>query len=141
MSTLERILQSVLFEVLAVILSVAGLAIFTDHDISSLSGMMIVIATIAMIWNYAFNYYFDRVVQGEKSKRTFSMRIFHVTLFEFGLLFLTIPVMAYILNVSIWNAFLMDIGVTIFVTIYAFLFNFIYDNLRVSIIQRRQVMA
>lgn len=65
------------------------------------------------------------------------MRLFHVTLFEAGLLVLTIPIMAYLLSVSLWNAFLMDLGVTIFITIYAFLFNLSYDHIRAAVIQRR----
>ncbi|WP_144210570.1 PACE efflux transporter [Shewanella donghaensis] len=137
MGTLERVFHSVLFEVLAVTLSIAGLAIFTDHDVASLSGTMIVIASIAMVWNYAFNWVFDLYVKGDKTKRTFSMRIFHVSLFEAGLLVLTIPVMAYFLSVSLWNAFLMDLGVTIFITIYAFLFNLSYDHIRSAVMQRR----
>ncbi|GLS90398.1 membrane protein [Psychromonas marina] len=135
MGTLERVLQSILFELLAVSLSVAGLAIFTNHDLSSLSGTMIVIASIAMVWNYFFNYFFDKVVTGDKDKRSFSLRIVHVLLFEAGLLIVTIPVMAYILNVSLWDAFIMDLGVTIFITIYAFVFNFSYDKLRVIVVK------
>ncbi len=32
------------------------------------------------------------------------------------------------LVMGVWQAFLMDIGVTIFITIYAFVFNLIYDH-------------
>ncbi|MGF1750048.1 MULTISPECIES: PACE efflux transporter [Vibrio] len=137
MGTLERVFHSVLFETLAVTSSILGLALFTEHDIGSLSGTMIVIATMAMIWNYLFNLGFDRAVPGEKTERSLSLRVIHVLLFEVGLLFFTIPVMAYILEVSLWQAFLMDLGVTIFITIYAFLFNLIYDHVRAYVLQRR----
>ena len=137
MGTLERILQSIFFEVLAVSLSIMGLALFTNHDLSALSGTMIVVASIAMLWNYFFNYFFDQVVTGDKDKRSFSLRIVHVVLFEAGLLIATVPVMAYILNVGLWDAFMMDLGVTIFITIYAFVFNFSYDKLRVIVIKNR----
>ncbi|ULN66984.1 PACE efflux transporter [Vibrio gigantis] len=130
MSTLERVFHSVLFEVLAVTLSIIGLVIFTDHDVSALSGTMIVVATIAMVWNYCFNRIFDRYFTGEKSERSLKLRVFHVVLFEAGLLIATIPIMAYLLDVGIRQAFLMDIGVTIFITIYAFVFNLIYDHVR-----------
>ncbi|MEZ9764746.1 PACE efflux transporter [Vibrio splendidus] len=136
MSTLERVSHSVLFEVLAVTLSIMGLAIFTDHDVNALSETMIVVATIAMIWNYCFNRIFDRYFTGEKSQRSLKLRIFHVVLFEAGLLIATIPVMAFLLNVGIWQAFLMDIGVTIFITIYAFVFNLIYDHIRAFWVRR-----
>ena len=141
MSTLERVFHSVLFEVLAVTLSIIGLAIFTRHDVNALSGTMIVVATIAMMWNYCFNSIFDRYFTGEKSKRSLKLRIFHVVLFEAGLLIATIPVMAYLLNVGLWQAFLMDIGVTIFITIYAFVFNLIYDHVRAFWVRKADLVV
>ncbi|QPG57064.2 PACE efflux transporter [Shewanella eurypsychrophilus] len=132
----ERIFHAVLFEVLAVSLSIMGLAMFTDYDVTALSGTMIVVATIAMIWNFIYNWIFDQFFTGEKTQRTLSLRIFHVVLFELGLLIATVPVMAYLLNVSIWEAFVMDIGVTIFITIYAFTFNWVYDSVRVVLVRR-----
>ena len=136
MKTTERIFHSVFFEVLAVSLSILGLAIFTNHDIAALSGTMIVIATISMVWNFIFNWMFDKFFTGEKKERTISLRIFHVVLFEVGLLFATVPVMAYLLNVGLWDAFMMDISVTIFITIYAFTFNLVYDNMRSVFVNR-----
>ncbi|RJX68344.1 PACE efflux transporter [Vibrio sinensis] len=139
MGVIERVFHSVLFEVLAISLSIIGLATFTDHDIGALSETMIVIATIAMIWNYCFNYVFDKIVTGEKTQRSISLRIVHVILFEAGLLCVTVPVMAYILGVSIWQAFVMDLGVTIFITIYAFIFNLVYDHARVFFLKSQKV--
>ena len=135
MSFKERVFQSVLFESLAVGMCITGLAIFTEHDIDALSGMMIVIATIAMIWNFVFNWGFDKLKPGPKEQRSLSLRVIHVIAFEIGLLIFTIPVMAVILKVGIWEAFLMDIGVTIFITIYAFTFNLVYDNVRASLME------
>ncbi|HAS63236.1 MAG TPA: hypothetical protein DCS35_12090 [Vibrio sp.] len=137
MSRLERLFHAITFEVLAVSLSIIGLAIFTNHDINLLSGTMIVIATIAMIWNVIFNWAFDKFVPGKKEKRSWITRVNHVLLFEAGLLFVTVPVMAYILKVGLWEALVMDIGVTIFITIYAFVFNLAYDHIRAWLVERR----
>ena len=137
MGRLERIFHAITFEVLAVTLSIIGLATFTDHDIHQLSGTMIVIATIAMIWNVLFNWVFDKFVPGKKEKRSMMTRINHVLLFEAGLLFFTIPVMAYILKVSLWQALVMDIGVTIFITLYAFAFNLAYDHIRAYLMAKK----
>ncbi|SON49902.1 PACE efflux transporter [Vibrio tapetis] len=136
MKTPERIFHAVLFEVLAVSLSILGLALFTNHDTTALSGTMIVVATIAMVWNFIYNWIFDRFFTGEKTHRTISLRVFHVVLFELGLLVATVPVMAYLLNVNLWQAFMMDIGVTAFITIYAFTFNWVYDNVRAVFVRR-----
>lgn len=133
MGALERMFQAVLFEVLAVTLSIIGLAVFTEHAISALSGTMIIIATIAMCWNFVFNWFFDKVATGAKEQRSVLFRIFHVILFQGGLLVFTIPVMASILNVGLWEALIMDIGVTFFITLYAFTFNLVYDHTRAYI--------
>lgn len=71
MKTTERIFHAVLFEVLAVSLSILGLAIFTNHEITALSGTMIVIATVAMVWNFIFNWIFDKFFAGEKKNAHF----------------------------------------------------------------------
>ncbi|PKH04792.1 PACE efflux transporter [Moritella sp. Urea-trap-13] len=141
MSTLERIFHALLFEVLAVSLSILGLIIFTHHDPQILSGTMIVIASMAMTWNFFFNWLFDLFFTGDKNKRTMKLRLFHVIIFELGLLILTVPVMAYILTISIVDAFMMDIVVTVFITIYAFIFNWVYDNVRAVIIRRKSIPA
>ncbi|WP_282611497.1 chlorhexidine efflux transporter, partial [Vibrio crassostreae] len=46
---------------------------------------------------------------------------------------------AYLLNVGLWQAFLMDIGVPIFITIYAFVFNLIYDHVRAFWVRRGEL--
>ncbi|WP_415636285.1 PACE efflux transporter, partial [Pseudoalteromonas distincta] len=99
----------------------------------ALSGTMIIIATIAMCWNFIFNWCFDKVATGAKEQRSVLFRIFHVLLFQGGLLVFTIPVMAIILKVGLWEALIMDIGVTFFITLYAFTFNLVYDHTRAYI--------
>ncbi|MDQ9093922.1 chlorhexidine efflux transporter [Pseudoalteromonas haloplanktis] len=48
-----------------------------------------------MIWIYVFIWVFDLYFKGDKTKRTLSIRLLHVTLFEAGFLILTIPVISY----------------------------------------------
>ena len=139
MKPIERIFHAVLFEVLAVSLAILVLIAFTDHDPASLSGTMIIVATIAMAWNFIYNWGFDRVVTGDKTKRTFALRLIHTILFQGGLLIFTIPVIAILLSVGLWEALMMDIGVTIFITIYAFFYNLTYDHARAFIMRGRQV--
>jgi len=140
MSPLERIFHTVLFESLALISSTVGLIVFTDHAPQSLSGTMIGVVTIAMIWNVVFNLMFDKCYPGKREARSIKMRIAFIIAFEVGLLLFTIPLMAYLLDITIIAAFWLDISVTIFITIYAFTFHYCYDNLRAMIVQRRQLM-
>lgn len=141
MSVIERLFHAVLFEVLAVSLSVLGLVLLTDHPVSSLSGTMIAVATLAMAWNMIFNAIFDRFFPGNREARGLAIRCLQVAAFEGGLLLITVPLMAWMLNVGLWQAFMMDIGVTVFISIYAFVYNYCYDHLRAAIIRRRQLHA
>jgi len=140
MKPIERIFHAVLFEVLAVILAIVVLITFTTHDAKSLSGTMIVVATIAMAWNFIYNWGFDRMVTGDKTKRTLVLRIVHTIIFQAGLLIATIPVIAFLLNIGLWQALIMDIGVTIFITIYAFFYNLTYDHTRAFIVRDRAIV-
>lgn len=138
MQPIERLFHAVLFEVLAISLSIVGLMVFTDHPVTKLSGTMISVATIAMVWNMVFNALFDRLIPGKREDRSFMTRIMQVIGFEGGLLLITVPLMAWMLSVGLWEAFAMDISVTLFITVYAFIFNYCYDHLRAAILRHRQ---
>lgn len=139
MSTLERLFHSILFEGLAVLISITGLLIFTDIEVFSASKTMIALSLIAMAWNYIFNIIFDRIHTGNRELRTWKTRVIFVLTFELGLLFFTVPVVSYILQISLWQAFVVDIGLTVFVTFYALLFNYVYDHSRAYIVKNRAI--
>ena len=136
MKPIERIFHAVLFEVLAVTLAIVVLITFTTHDAGALSGTMIAVATIAMAWNFIYNWGFDQIVTGDKTKRTLILRIAHTVLFQIGLLIVTIPMIALLLEIGLWQALIMDISVTICITIYAFIYNLTYDHARAFIVRK-----
>lgn len=136
MKPIERIFHAVLFEVLAVTLAIVVLITFTTHDAGALSETMIAVATIAMAWNFIYNWGFDQIVTGDKTKRTLILRIAHTVLFQIGLLIVTIPVIALLLEIGLWQALIMDISVTICITIYAFIYNLTYDHARAFIVRK-----
>lgn len=130
MSNQERIFHAILFEALAVILTLGLTWIFTLHSVSSLFNTIILISLIAMAWNFVFNKIFDSVFLVNRIERSWALRVFHTFCFELGLLVFTIPLVAYILEVSWWEAFVIDIGMTLFVMLYTLIFNWCYDHLR-----------
>ncbi|PJG85550.1 PACE efflux transporter [Conservatibacter flavescens] len=136
MSFKERIFHAILFEVFAVLLTVLLMAYFTDHSTALLSGTIIAISLIAMLWNMVFNWVFDKFHTGPREKRSLLTRVLHVVLFEGGLLIATIPLVAFVLNVSLWEAFVMDIAMTIFITVYSFIYNYLYDQIRARLIAK-----
>ena len=98
------------------------------HDIGVLG---IVGATIATLWNYIYNFGFDHIMQrvrGSTRKSTL-IRALHAVMFEVGLLFVLLPLFAWYLGISLWQAFLMDVSFALFYMGYAFVFNWAYDRL------------
>lgn len=134
MTAWERVLHAVLFEFFAIVFTVILTSLFTEHSIGSLASVIVMISVIAMVWNFVYNWLFDKVVKGERIARRLGIRIVHSVLFEGGLLVFTIPLVMYMLNIGWWEAFVMDIGMTLFVLVYSIIFNWIYDHLRLKFI-------
>lgn len=126
----DRIRHAIIFEVLGLILIVFILAQF-GFDMAHTGIMGIVFSVLATGWNYIYNIWFDQGMM--KWKRTyeknFTDRVIHAVLFELGLLVVTLPIIAWWLGISLWQAFILDIGLVIFYLIYAYLYNLAYDKI------------
>ncbi|MDH4440015.1 MAG: PACE efflux transporter [Rhizobium sp.] len=130
-SVADRIRHAVSFELL-------GLAIITPIGAWAFSMPMADIgvvgigaATLATGWNYIYNLGFDHYLQRTRGTtlKTLPMRIVHAVLFEAGLVTVLMPFIAWYLEISIWQAFVMDLSLSLFYLVYAFIFNWSYDRL------------
>lgn len=131
MTAKERLFHAVLFEIGAIGLTVAVFALLGDnHNPTHATGLAVAISVLAVIWNMIFNWLFDKVVTGERLDRTLRVRLVHMGLFEGGLLLATVPMIAYVLDVSLWTALVMDLGVVAVIGVYTVLFNWGYDYAR-----------
>ncbi|AHG82686.1 membrane protein [Bibersteinia trehalosi USDA-ARS-USMARC-188] len=137
MSNLERICQALLFEAGAILLTVLLMRVATSHQTGELTLTIVLISVIALIWNVFFNFVFDKLFQGEKVHRSWAVRTLHTISFELGLLIFTLPLVAFILHVSWWEAFVMDISMTLFVMFYTLIFHWCYDHIRHWLSQHR----
>jgi uncharacterized membrane protein len=132
MSFSARIVHTVGFEVFGILIF-TPFAMFVLHEsVFTIGVLAAVISLIAMVWNFIYNYMFDVVEQkfgGCRSKRKIITRIMHALLFEVGLLGVTIPMVAYWLNMSLLSAFLIDMGFVLFYLVYAFIYNYAFDKI------------
>lgn len=134
MTLKERIFHSVLFEIGAVSVATAAVVLVSPEKGSTALGVGILMAAIAMAWNFIFNSIFDRIFIAPRETRGLGLRIFHTLTFECGLLFVTVPLIAHFLELTLWQALLADIGLTVIITVYALIFNWIYDNVRLKFV-------
>ncbi|WP_153448337.1 PACE efflux transporter [Vibrio algicola] len=129
-SKLDRIRHTVGFEVLGLIILIFGISKIFNMDMGEIGVLAIVFSVIATVWNYFYNILFDKAMlkrTGQLHKTTL-IRILHAVLFEFGLLFITLPIMAWWLHISLIDALILDFGMVIFYLIYAFVYNLAYDK-------------
>lgn len=134
MTLKERFIHAILFEIGAIVLVMSLILLFSDTEVGLAFGAGFAISFMATVWNFVFNYGFDKVFTAPRETRGVRVRVFHTLAFETGLLIFTIPVMAYLLKLTLWQAFLADLGITLSVMVYALIFNWIYDNIRLKFV-------
>lgn len=127
----DRLRHAVSFEILGVLLITPLAALVLDHGFLDLGVVTVGSATLAMLWNYVFNWLFDHAMQRFTggTRKGVALRVAHAVLFELGLLTLLAPFIAWWLGVGLWQAVLLDLGFAGFYVVYAFAFNWGYDRL------------
>ncbi|KJF88750.1 PACE efflux transporter [Photobacterium phosphoreum] len=129
-TTFDRIRHAIGFEIIGLILMVGILSQF-GFEIGHVGVVGVFFSIVATVWNYLYNLWFDRLMYKKynATQKTLLQRIIHSLGFEVGLLIFTIPALAWVLNVSLWHALVLDIGMVIFYLFYAYGYNLIYDRI------------
>lgn len=126
----ERIGHAVGFEVIALILCVPVAAWLLDRPMTHIGLLAVVLSTTAMTWNVIYNMIFDRQWPVARVPRTLKVRTLHALGFEAGFVLASVPLAAWILDISLVHAFMVDIGFFLFFLPYTLAYNWAYDGLR-----------
>ena len=137
-SIIERIFQAVGFELLAILICTPLLAWIMDRPMLEMGAVTVVMAALALAWNVVFNGFFDRMLKRFAIAHNAWVRVVHALLFEGGLVALGVPLIAWWLNVSLWQAFLLDIGELLFFLPYTYVYHWVYDVVRERMVMTRQ---
>ena len=125
----RRVLQAVLYEAIAIAVVGPALSFAFDKPQASTFTLALVLSTIALTWNYAFNWLFEfwesrQIVRG----RSLSRRLAHGAGFEGGLAVILVPVMSLWLDISAAAAFVANLGLLMFFFVYAIAFTWAFDR-------------
>lgn len=126
----ERIFHAVIFEVTANVIIALSLAWLMNVSVLQSGSLSVISALTATVWNFIFNKLFDSLQKKHQFQRTFLVRAIHAVGFETGLVVSLIPVAMFMLNLTIAEAFFVEIGLVLFFLPYTMLFNWLYDYLR-----------
>lgn len=126
---LDRLRHTLFFELIALLMVTPLVVWITAKPVVSVAALSFTLSMIAMLLNYGFNYVFDIAEIKIKGKRdrTIKTRLLHAFLFELAMLICTIPIIAWWLDMTYWQAFLMDLVFIVFFLVYAFVYNWVYD--------------
>ena len=134
----ERFYHALGFEVVAITIVSPVAAWLMDKPLFQMGALAIMLSTVAMVWNMIYNAGFDRVFPRERVQRGLGLRVMHALGFEGGFILIGLPLAAWMLGVSLWQAFLVEIGFFLFFLPYTVVYNWVYDKLRDRLIRSRQ---
>ena len=136
-SITERIFQAIGFECLAILICTPLLAWIMQKPLLDMGAVTVLIAVLALAWNVLFNGLFDRALKRLNLGHNAWTRVIHALLFEGGLIVMGVPLIAWWLSVSLWQAFLLDIGVLLFFLPYTYVYHWGYDVVRERLLMAR----
>ena len=118
------------YEIIGMAISALGLALLSGHAPSSTGPLAVVITTLAVSWNFIYNYLFEWWESRQASRtRTLKRRILHAVGFQLTLVVYLIPLIAWWMGITLWQALLLDMALIVIIPCYTFLFNWAFDKL------------
>ena len=122
-------MQGIKRETIAIAVASWGLALMSGRDLGHSGALAVMASAVAIVWNLGFNTAFEawesrQAVRGRSVLR----RVAHAIGFEGGLAAVLVPLFAWWLQVSLWQALVMDLGLLVFFLAYTFVFNWLFDR-------------
>lgn len=128
MNTIERFFQAILFELTTLAIVIPMTVLIAGYETGKMAMVGISLSMFAMLWNYIYNLLFDKLAGYERINRGLAIRISHALGFELGMVIITLPVLAWYLNITWLAAAILEAVFLVFILIYTLVFNWLYDK-------------
>ncbi|HAK15720.1 MAG TPA: hypothetical protein DCM65_05545 [Acinetobacter junii] len=125
----RRLIHAISYEVILLVIIAIALSFIFSMPLEVTGVLGVIMAVISVIWNMIFNHYFEKIEFKYQLERTIPVRIMHAIGFEGGLMLATIPIIAYMMNMSFIEALILDFGLTMCILVYTFIFQWCYDTI------------
>lgn len=123
----RRLIHALSYEVILLVIIAIALSLIFEMPMEVTGALGVVMAITSVIWNMIFNHYFEKFEAKRKLTRTVAVRVLHAIGFEGGLMLVTIPMVAYALQMTLWHAIVLDFSLTLCILVYTFIFQWAYD--------------
>lgn len=126
----RKVVHATLYEGVAILMLAVLMQPVTGKGPADTGPFAIACSVIAVLWNMAFNTLFEAWERRQADRRrTPRRRALHAIGYEGGLVMMTLPVIAWSLDMGWWDAFLTDLGLVALFLVYTFCFNWVFDHL------------
>ncbi|MDD9316840.1 MULTISPECIES: PACE efflux transporter [Acinetobacter calcoaceticus/baumannii complex] len=126
----RRIVYVSSYEVIGMVISSVGLAILAGDSVEHTGPLSVMITTIAVTWNFIYNILYEKWEARQSSHiRTVKRRVGHAIGFQLTLVLFLIPLISWWMDISLIEAFWLDVAFIIIIPIYTFIFNWSFDKL------------
>lgn len=125
----RKVVYVTLYEAIAIAVCSVALSAASGQSMGHAAVLSVATSGVAVAWNLVFNALFEawesrQAVRG----RSLGRRVAHAIGFEGGLLLFLVPLIAWWLDVSLWQALVMDLGLVVFFLVYTFVFSWGFDR-------------
>ena len=125
----RKIVYVGLYEGIAILCASVGLAALSGAGAGTSTALAAATSVIAVVWNLLFNTLFEAWESRQARRgRSLARRVAHAIGFEGGLAAVLVPLFAWWLDVSLWEALLFDAALLVFFLVYTFVFNWGFDR-------------
>lgn len=126
--THRRVAYTLVFETIA-IASTTLILLLLGHDPAASILLSVVTSLTAITWNFTFNSLFERWERRTgRTTRPLKVRVAHTLLFEAGLTLVSVPLIALILGIGLWPAFLYNTTLLVFFLVYNITYTWVFDK-------------
>lgn len=126
---LRRVSFVVGYEALSVLFTVFVLSALLGHHGGESMFLAVLLSTVATGWNYIWNTIFEAIERRTAVKgRGAAARAVHAVGYEGGVLVFTIPLVAFMLGVSLIEAVMIEGGLLVFFLAFTVIYTWIFDR-------------
>ncbi len=130
----ERVLQTLAYEAGGLILATPAYAMVFGAGTGESVQILVALSVAVLVWAPLHNTVFDwvdwqRTGRVASDRRTRG-RLFHALSLEVSALAVTCPLVKWLAGVTLADALLVNLGLTLFYMAYAFIFHVVFDRMR-----------
>ncbi|WP_294639261.1 PACE efflux transporter [uncultured Aquabacterium sp.] len=125
----RKVVHATLYEAVAIAMLAVIMQPIAGKGLGDTGPFAIACSVIAVSWNLVYNTLFEAWERRQVDRRrTPRRRALHAIGFEGGLVLMTLPLIAWALDMGWWAALLADLGLVALFLVYTFCFNWVFDH-------------